>query len=750
MSRTSVVVLKVVALALTAAPVLAGGGGQRPTSPDAAQQREFADLSPTAGLRRLVHYRELRALRTFFERVDVSTAAAGVSRPDSGTLGMAGVLGRIGGEWEAPFEFVRAAIAYSPYTGSVRGAAGVIESGAGNAIDQALLLRAIMEARGIPTRLMRGRLEWLDAARLVTGSTTPQAPRADDPWPRWLEGAADHWWVQAEREGVWVDLDPSFADATVGAAVGLDGVPHDTIPVQLKASVRVELRRGELVVAEADFESGELVGASIHLRLEAQSEAAVRLWEQSEIQMEVLAEAAWRFADGLGLIPRPRRVPQEDDPAPGIDPRSITQPETSPADRGAGSPEDPQAAAPTPAGRGEDLPRRPSDFQRLFLDPGAGPWLAQVEVPGRVLEAGPFAADDLDSLQLHVAVRPPFAPEQVVQMPWQGSPAGQLSVVITAGNVSVARLESEAMPIYRGLGALAATEMASRDAMRPPTDYHDAATALRAATIEGWARFAVAAPEALGWAVLYGTDRVAVQSPAGQVVRQGLRLAAVRWSPPDETRDGSLAVVLNDPVTVGNLTGIASAASLRAAYGLLQSAVLSQVMNRLAERAPATAFDATLMAIGTGADLVTFGVDDGVPSTWPPAARARAADGLQAGYAMLAPSSLAGAATPGWWQVGVADGETVGWVVSSNTVLQGSVQLGAAAPPDELDSLLASLPVLHRASRWLASLPGSGMSALSSASIAACGSAAVVADAMNSGLPAGWPRPDVLSFCDPR
>jgi transglutaminase-like putative cysteine protease len=153
-----------------------------------------------------VHYDDLRALRSFFERVDVSSVAEGLSRPTSSTpLTMDSVLGRLPADWEAPFSFVQGAISYVPYGGSVRGARGTLEAGSGNGIDQALLLTSLLEARGVSARLVRGRLEWADAARLTVGTSSPPAPQGDDPWPRWLEGAADHWWVQARREDVWID-----------------------------------------------------------------------------------------------------------------------------------------------------------------------------------------------------------------------------------------------------------------------------------------------------------------------------------------------------------------------------------------------------------------------------------------------------------------------------------------------------------------------------------------------------------------
>ena len=197
---------------------------------------------------------------------------------------------------------------------------------------------------------------------------------------------------------------------------------------------------------------------------------------------------------------------------------------------------------------------------------------------------------------------------------------------------------------------------------------------------------------------------------------------------------------------MGQIVAPVSAASLRAANGLLQSAVLSQVLNRVTDRAPETAFDVTLRAIGTGQDLVVYSSAGGIPSTWPLAARAKALGELQAGYGVLAPASFGDGGT-GWWDVSVADGEMLGWVAGAQTALQGRVELGAPGRLDGLEPLLASLPTLHRALRWLANLSGSGGAALVSVPQAACASAAVAAEVMSSSVPAAWPRPEVLALC---
>ena len=660
-----------------------------------------------ADLPRLVHFDDLRALRTFFERVDVSGVAEGLSRPTSSTpLTMDAVLGRMPVEWQEPFAFVQGGVAYVPYEGSVRGARGTLESGSGNSLDQALLLRSLLEARGVRARLVRGRLDWAEAARLTAGTRSPAAPRSDDPWPRWLEGAADHWWVQARREDSWIDMDPSFPDTPAGQAVGTSPVAIEGVPDELNTTVQVELLRGELPVAEVTLPAALAVGQTVGLGFTAQSGRAVALWQGSEAALATLSEALGGVARNLGWLP-PRR--------------------------------------PRPSGRW-----RPSDFQRIALDPEAGPWVARLEVPGRTLEVGPFERADLDSFLVRVTVRAPLVPEHVLRAPWGDDPEGRLSIVIGAGRVSDARLASEAQPLYEAVERLAVLEQQARGAMRPPLAYQEASETLAAGARAAWDTFARVGPGALGWVILQCIDRVSEASPSGRVIRQGLRMAAVRWRPADgSTGSGSMEIRVSDPVTIGLLRGSASAASLRAANGVLQSAVLSQVLNRVADRAPETAFDVTLRAIGTRRAISTFRGADELPESWPAMVRAEASVGLRSGYAVLAPESFAGDAA-GWWDLGIFDGETLGWVPGTQTAMQGRVDVDAAAPRADLESLLASLPSLHRALRWLTDVGGGGASTLASVPSAACASAAVAAEAISASVPDDWPHPDVVGLCGPR
>ncbi len=731
----------VVAGLLVALASLPASGTAQLWDPSSVTAQEIEGVATNWDLARPVHFDELRTLRAFFERVDVSGVAKDLAPPMvDKEYSIAGAAARLPPEWEAPFLFVQGAIGYVPYAGSVRGARGTLESGSGNAIDQALLLAALLEARGGETRLVRGRLKWSQTARLMMGTSTPKAPEAGDPWPRWLEGAADHWWVQARHNGEWVDLDPSFVDTVAGEYLVAPSEWHGQLPSELETSVRLELRHGDLIVTEVNLSAARVVGETVLLGFTPRSRDAVKLWELSETLVTRQLQELKHIGLRLGLLPQPPRTPDASNRLTVPGPIEVVSRPLGPF-----LVSEPVSDEPSTPPRSN----RPAAFQRIFLDPESGPWISRFEIPGQVLEAGPFEEAGLDSLSIRITVSAPLVPAQVMEVPWGGGSEGSLALVIGAGRVSDGRLAAGGKLLYAELNRLAGLEQTARSSMLPPISYFDAVETLDAAARSGWDAFKQQVPGALAWALLHSMDRVSEQSPAARVVRQGLRLAAVRWRPPGDTYPGSLEVIVNDPVTIGQLSGLASAPALRAANGLVQSAVLSQMLNRLVERAPETAFDVTLRAIGMGRGLAVFAAENELPTTWPAAVRAEATLGLRAGYRVMAPRRFTDDHS-GWWHVGVVDGEMVGWVPGVQKALQGRVKVGSVGRLINLERLLASLASLHRATRWLIDLSGRGPMALASVPSAACGSAAVAADVLATTLTSPFPYPDVLSLCGPR
>lgn len=159
------------------------------------------------------------------------------------------------------FEFVRDHVAFESYSGCLRGPRGTLLAMSGNSVDRAALLGALLKKAGHSVRFAKGELPEAKAKDLVQsmwgvppvhlrkeGETSPavkasadallagvkrdfksirdhlkkaeKAP-AGDPGPSLdalIKEARDHYWVQLSRDGAWVDLDPSFADAAFGQA----------------------------------------------------------------------------------------------------------------------------------------------------------------------------------------------------------------------------------------------------------------------------------------------------------------------------------------------------------------------------------------------------------------------------------------------------------------------------------------------------------------------------------------------------
>ncbi|MFZ0548982.1 MAG: transglutaminase family protein, partial [Candidatus Promineifilaceae bacterium] len=152
------------------------------------------------------------------------------------------------------FELVRS-FGYESYEGSLRGTLGTLWSEAGNSLDQASLLIAMLRSSGVPARYVRGTLNTSLAQQLVLSmfpdptQLTAQVPPGEetaDPAdnPTLLAETQDHWWVQAYIGGAWTDLDPTFTQAQPGDVFTtvdetLNEVP-DALRHKVTLSVKVE------------------------------------------------------------------------------------------------------------------------------------------------------------------------------------------------------------------------------------------------------------------------------------------------------------------------------------------------------------------------------------------------------------------------------------------------------------------------------------------------------------------------------
>jgi hypothetical protein len=198
------------------------------------------------------------------------------------------------------FAFVRDSIAFEAYPGILRGPRGTLLAMAGNSADRALLLASLLERAGHRVRFVRGTLPEREAKAIVSSmwATRPQPARRQatgDPLPA-LQAAlgtlADavrrdyaligdhlkqanvaiprqsgpslaslvseaqvHYWLQWQRDGSWVDIDPSFGDAVVGQAHARRETTFDRLPEELFHRVTLRLRVEEYAVmlqGEAD------------------------------------------------------------------------------------------------------------------------------------------------------------------------------------------------------------------------------------------------------------------------------------------------------------------------------------------------------------------------------------------------------------------------------------------------------------------------------------------------------------------
>ena len=68
--------------------------------------------------------------------------------------------------------FVRDEISFEQYPGLLRGAQGTLISGAGNALDQALLLATLLKDAGLDARIVRGRIDAKQARLMLSGIGT--------------------------------------------------------------------------------------------------------------------------------------------------------------------------------------------------------------------------------------------------------------------------------------------------------------------------------------------------------------------------------------------------------------------------------------------------------------------------------------------------------------------------------------------------------------------------------------------------
>ncbi len=153
------------------------------------------------------------------------------------------------------FEYMKTVVGFESYVGSLRGARGTLWSSAGNAIDEASLMIALLRASGVPAGYAAGTLDDAHARELILSmfppsndviGVIPAGTEVTDPGndPELLAEARQHYWVQYDVGGVMHDADPTFADAQLDEVfVASVDSTFAEVPDDLRHKVTVRLDR---------------------------------------------------------------------------------------------------------------------------------------------------------------------------------------------------------------------------------------------------------------------------------------------------------------------------------------------------------------------------------------------------------------------------------------------------------------------------------------------------------------------------
>jgi uncharacterized membrane protein len=207
---------------------------------------------------------------------------------DSYVLTKAGELNH---DPEQIFDFVRDQIRFESYRGSLRGARGTLWSGAGNALDKASLLIALLRVSGIPARYATGTLDDAHARQLIlsmfppilrSGGVVPEGATqlsepADD--PQLLDEVREHYWVEFDADGNgFRAADPNFSTAQVGVSFTAVSATFAEIPDALRHKVTFRVNaelsapslfggsyQSQSEVLHQTFNTVELVGRPVSL-----------------------------------------------------------------------------------------------------------------------------------------------------------------------------------------------------------------------------------------------------------------------------------------------------------------------------------------------------------------------------------------------------------------------------------------------------------------------------------------------------
>lgn len=164
------------------------------------------------------------------------------------------------------FEFVRDDIGFESYLGSLRGSRGTLWSSAGNSLDQASLMIALLRASGVEAQYVQGTLTDELAQDLIesmfpnqahiVGMVEPGSPVADPmDDPSLIAEAKTHFWVEFDDGTGNFTANPSFANAVLDQSFAPVDATFTETPEALRHHVSVRLDR-ELTLPAAGLFSG--------------------------------------------------------------------------------------------------------------------------------------------------------------------------------------------------------------------------------------------------------------------------------------------------------------------------------------------------------------------------------------------------------------------------------------------------------------------------------------------------------------
>jgi hypothetical protein len=152
------------------------------------------------------------------------------------------------------FRWVRDTIDFEPYAGALRGPVGSLAAGSGNAVDQALLLRALFEAAGHRSRFVIGTLHPADTTELLRQfagtASVVQIAHLDRgglfdgedaaELPRYQQLLQNHVWVEVDEDGTWRPADPVLAPL-FGMTTARANSRTDTLPNDFDTALEIQL-----------------------------------------------------------------------------------------------------------------------------------------------------------------------------------------------------------------------------------------------------------------------------------------------------------------------------------------------------------------------------------------------------------------------------------------------------------------------------------------------------------------------------